>query len=141
MKQIVMLIVAFAIVGGVNLQTASAHKIFKTEMGKKYEADKVKVKSCNACHVKRAKKTERNEFGKLFTEHEAFKGKEFSKRHHDAHEAEDDAAEEAVEAEMIAAFKLALADIEKMEKDGVTYEELIKTYQLDEIVELEDDDE
>ena len=43
--------------------TASAHKVFKDELSKKYP--KLKI-SCNACHVKGEKKTVRNNYGKLF---------------------------------------------------------------------------
>jgi len=44
--------------------SSEAHSAFKKEMGDKLPDMKV---SCNACHVKGEKKTERTSLGKLFT--------------------------------------------------------------------------
>lgn len=142
MRQIVLLLSGLFVFAVFALPSAHAHKFFKEELEKKYEADKLKVASCNFCHVAKKPKTQRNDFGKLFEHHELFKGKDFSAKLKKLHDAENEAGEEALEAEMIEAFKKALEDIEKMspEKNGPTYGELIKGKKLEHLKEKEDDD-
>ena len=143
MRQFVVIVTGLLVFGLFAMPSANAHKIFKVELERKHEAEKLKVKSCNFCHVKGEKKTSRNDFGKMLEKHETFKGKEFSARHKKVHDDEDEAGEEKLEAEMIEAFKKALEDIEKMEpkKDGPTYGELIKTKKMEHLEEKDDDDE
>ena len=140
MRQFVLVLSGLFVFGVFALPSAHAHKIFKEELEKKFEADKLKVKSCNLCHEKGKKKTERNDLGKLFANDPAFKGKDYSAKLKKLHDAEDEAGEKALEAEMIVAFKKALEDIEKMspKKGGPTYGELIKEKKLDNLETSED---
>ena len=145
MRQFVLLLSGLFVFGVFALPSAHAHKFFKEELEKKYEADNLKVKSCNFCHVAKKPKTERNDLGKLFEKDPAFDGKDFSAKLKKAHDADNKAEEEALEAEMIKAFKKAMEEIEKKspEKDGPTYAELIKEKKLEYLEEKgegEDDD-
>lgn len=115
------------VVFGISWAPASAHMAFKKELSKKYTDMKV---TCNACHVKGKKKTERNEFGKLLFKNlkekkltEGFKSRAGSER-------------KKYEADvMVPEFKKAFEKIKKMKpKDKEqTYEELIKAGQMPEI--------
>ena len=112
-------------------QTSDAHIAFKKELSKKYPDMKI---TCNACHVKKKPKTERNEFGKLFAKElkdkkitENFKSKEGAEKKNYAKDV------------MAPEFKKALEKIKKLKpKDGdkegeKTYDELIKAGEMPEI--------
>lgn len=102
------------IIGG----SAEAHTIFKKEMDKKYPTMKV---TCNACHVDKQPKTERNSFGKLF--YKEFEKEELTKNW----KAKKGADKKDYEAKvMIPAFEKALAKVSAM-----TYDDIIKAGMVD----------
>ena len=104
------------LVGGFVLllcSTANAHNIFKKEVSKKYPGKKI---SCNACHVEKKPKTERNAFGKLF--HKQFADQELTKNWKSKKGAEKKDYEVTV---MIPAFQKALKNVTAM-----TYDDIIK---------------
>ena len=104
---------------------ATAHMAFKKELNKKYPDMKI---NCNACHVKGKKKTDRNEFGKLF--HKQFKDKKLS----EGFSSKEDLPErKKYEKEvMIPEFKKAFEKIKKMKPKGKeqTYDQLIKAGEM-----------
>lgn len=104
-----------------------AHMTFKKEISKKYSEMKV---TCNACHVKKKPKTQRNEFGKLFAKE--LKDKEITENFKSREGDERKAYEQEV---MIPEFKKALEKVKKMKpKDSeLTYDELIKAGKIPEI--------
>lgn len=93
--------------------TAEAHNIFKKEFSKNYSDKKI---SCNACHVDKKPKTERNAFGKLF--HKQFADQELTKNWKSKKGAEKKDYEATV---MIPAFQKALKNVTAM-----TYDDIIK---------------
>lgn len=106
---------------------ADAHVAFKKALSTKYPEMKI---TCNACHVEKKPKTERNKFGKLFAKElkdkkitETFKGKEAEERKKYAKEV------------MMPEFIKALDKIKKTKpKDQkLTYDELIKAGEIKEI--------
>ena len=111
---------------------ASAHMAFKKELNKKYPDMKV---TCNACHVKGKKKTERNDFGKLF--HKQLKDKKLTEGFKSKKGAERKEYEKDV---MVPEFKKAFEKIKKMKpKDKEqTYEQLIKAGEMPEITKKEE---
>ena len=115
------------VVFSISMTPASAHLVFKKELSKKFTDMKV---SCNACHVKGKKKTERNKFGKLF--HKELKEKKLTEGFKSRAGTERKKYESDV---MIPEFKKAFAKIKKMKpKDKEqTYEELIKAGEMPEI--------
>ena len=123
-------IISFAIaslVFGLSSSVADAHMAFKKELSNKYPNMKI---SCNACHVKGKKKTERNEFGKLF--YKELKDKKLTEGFKSRSGSERKKYEKDV---MVPAFKKALEKVKKMKpKDKeTTYEELIKAGEMPEI--------
>ncbi len=102
-------------VGATILMTSPsmAHSTFKKEMAKKYPEKKV---SCNACHVEKKPKTERNSFGNLF--HKQFADLELSKNFKAKKGAEKKEYEAKV---MIPAFEKAFKNVSAM-----TYDDIIK---------------
>lgn len=96
-----------------------AHTTFKKELGKKYSTMKI---SCSACHVDKKPKSQRNDFGKLFDKE--FKGKDISATFKSKKGDEKKKYEKEV---MIPAFAAALKKIQKMKKDGQSYDALIKS--------------
>ena len=96
-----------------------AHTTFKKELGKKYPTMKI---SCSACHVDKKPKSQRNDFGKLFGKE--FKGKDISATFKSKKGEEKKKYEKEV---MIPAFTAALKKIQKMKKDGQTYDARIKS--------------
>ncbi len=106
---------------------AMAHNAFKKEMAKKYPTMKV---TCNACHVDKKPKTERNMFGKLF--HKQFADKELTKNWKAKKGAEKKEFETKV---MVPAFTKALEKVSAM-----TYAEIIKEGMVAGIEAKEEDD-
>ena len=91
---------------------ADGHGIFKKTLEKKYKNEGLKV-TCNMCHVKGEKKTERNEVGQVFFAQ--FDGQDLSARW-DAVEGDD---RKKLEADVMApAFLKALDSIYEQEKAG-----------------------
>ena len=126
MKPIVSLAIA-CVFFGMSSSVANAHMTFKKEFSNKYPNMKI---SCNACHVKGKKKTERNEFGKLF--YKEMKDKKLTAGFKSKSGSERKKYEKDV---MVPEFKKALEKIKKMKpKDKEqTYEELIKAGEMPEI--------
>ncbi len=92
---------------------AVAHNVFKKEISKKYPEKKI---SCNACHVDKKPKTERNDFGKLF--HKQFAEQKLTENW----KSKKGSDKKAYEAEvMIPAFQKALKNVTSM-----TYDDIIK---------------
>lgn len=107
---------------------ADAHVAFKKALSKKYPEMKI---TCNACHVDKKPKSERNEFGKLFAKElkdkkltESFKSK-----------SDIDERKKYVKEVMTPEFVKALDKIKKTKpKDQkLTYDELIKAGEIKEI--------
>ncbi len=91
---------------------ANGHGIFKKTLEKKYKPQGLKV-TCNMCHVKGEKKTERNEVGQVFFAQ--LKGQDLSAKW-DAVEGDD---RKKLEVEvMTPAFLAALDQIYEQEKKG-----------------------
>jgi len=91
---------------------ANGHGIFKKTLEKKYKDQGLKV-TCNMCHVKGEKKTERNEVGQVFFAQ--FDGQDLSARW-DAVEGDD---RKKLEKDVMApAFLKALDSIYEQEKAG-----------------------
>ncbi len=105
---------------------AMAHNAFKKEMAKKYPKMKI---SCNACHVDKQPKTERNLFGKLF--HKQFADQNLTKNWKSKKGAEKKEYEAKV---MIPAFTKALEKVSSM-----TYTEIIQEGMVDGIEAKEED--
>ena len=91
---------------GVISAPAEGHNIFKKEISKQFPNMKI---SCNACHVDKKPKTERNDFGKLF--HKQFADQELTKNWKSKKGAEKKAYEAEV---MIPAFQKALKNVTTM---------------------------
>ena len=91
---------------GVNSAPADGHNIFKKEISKQFPNMKI---SCNACHVDKKPKTERNEFGKLF--HKQFADQELTKNLKSKKGDEKKAYQADV---MIPAFQKALKNVTAM---------------------------
>ena len=104
-----------------------AHMTFKKEISKKYPEMKI---TCNACHVDKKPKTERNEFGKLFAKQ--LKDKDITENFKSREGDERKAYEKEV---MIPEFKKALEKVKKMkpEYSELTYDDLIKAGEMPEI--------
>ena len=90
----------------------NGHGIFKKALEKKYKPQGLKV-TCNMCHVKGEKKTERNEVGQVFFAQ--FKGQELSAKWDAAEGADRKKLEVDV---MTPAFLTALDEIYEQEKKG-----------------------
>ncbi len=88
------------------VNASEAHSGFKKELGNKFPDMKV---SCNACHVKGEKKTERTSLGKLFTKEMGVA--DMSKTWDEKSGAEKKEYENTV---MVPAFKKALTKITAM---------------------------
>ena len=123
MKNLMALLVACGLFA-MTTQTVDAHSAFKKAFEAKY---KVKA-SCNACHDKKSKEI-RIEFGKLYDK--ALKGKDITKKWKEAKESGRKEAKAYEAGEMTTEFKKAMEVVGKMEKDGVTYDELIKTLKIE----------
>jgi len=123
MKNVIALFVICGLIA-LTTQTADAHSAFKKAFEAKY---KVKA-SCNVCHDKKSKEI-RLEFGKLFDK--PLKGKDITKKWKEAKEAGSKERKAYEAGEMTTEFKKAMEVVGKMEKDGVTYEELIKTLKIE----------
>ena len=108
---VVLLVLGMVVAGGLS---ASAHSVFKKEMEKKYPGMKV---SCNACHVEKKPKTERNPFGNLF--HKQMESLELTKNWKEKKGSEKKDYETNV---MIPEFEKAMTKIAAM-----TYDEIIKS--------------
>lgn len=129
--------IAFTMLAGLLTQEAQALPDFKKAFASKY-ADKheskdfqaaVKKASCNACHVKGAKKNVQNEYGKLLNKLIEGDAENIIKEA----KKEGKEAEEKAKAEIMAALEKAFdkAANEKSEKGkGPTFGELIKAGKL-----------
>ena len=126
-KKSILFAVAFAVFAAAN--SADAHMAFKKQLAAKYAGTKV---SCNACHVKGKPKSDRNEFGKLFS-------KELKKTHPNLtkdFKSKKGADKKAFEkSTVVPAFDkaLKLVKVMKEKKSGKTYDELIKAFEMPEI--------
>ena len=107
---------------------SNAHMAFKKRLEAKYEGMKV---SCNACHVKKKPKTERNEFGKLF--HKQWK--ETHAKLTEEWKSKKGAEKKAYETEvMVPTFDKALKVVKEMKNDKKEkYDDLIKAGKIPEI--------
>ena len=125
------IVVAAAVLFVLNTD-ADAHMTFKKEISKKYPDMKI---TCNACHVNKKPKTERNEFGKLFAKQ--LKDKNISATFKDLSRDEKKQYEKEV---MVPEFTKALEKVKKMKpKDSdSTYDELIKAGEIAEITKKPD---
>ncbi len=126
-------VVFFVLVLLVNSNTSvNAHMAFKNTISKKYPDMTV---TCNACHVDKKPKTERNEFGKLFA-------KELKQHDISATFKSKTGADRKVyeKVTMIPEFTKALEKIKQLKpQDGeLIYDELIKTGQIAEITKKSD---
>lgn len=123
-----------AVVGlGVFAQDAQAHAPFKKILEKKFP--KIKVK-CDACHVPKQPKTERNKFGKLF--YKQLKDQELTAKWR---ELETRKEKKAFEAEvMTPAFTKALEKVKEMTNDEEEkYGDLIAAAKI-EFIEMKEDE-
>ncbi|MCH2180123.1 MAG: hypothetical protein MK106_15100 [Mariniblastus sp.] len=108
-----------------------AHTSFKKELAKKYPNMKI---SCSACHVDKKPKSERNELGKLFFKD--MKSKNISATYKSK---KGDDRKAYVNDVMNPAFNAALKKIQKQKnKEGKTYDELIKSGEMPGITKKEE---
>lgn len=105
---------------------AQAHSVFKKRMQASYPNKKI---SCNACHVDKQPKTERNAYGKLFTK--TFENKTMSADIKDKKGAE----KKAFETEVLAVeFDKAFEKVKAM-----TFHDLVEAGVIDGITEKEEE--
>ena len=130
MRRLCVAVVAVAMMG-LLVQSASAHSAFKKALQEKYDFKSV---SCNSCHIKGKKKTERNDFGKAFKDLQKldYDGMGLTEKFEAVKAGGNDAEQDAFEEEMKKAFLKVLEDVEKKESpDGKTWGELLKTADID----------
>ena len=106
-----------------NTNSADAHDFLKKEIIERYG---LKSASCSVCHPGKNKAIN-NAFGMKFKT--AFKGRDYTKRVHDAKDlkkkdkAEGEKALDAIGVEMVAQFKEVVVDIEK---ESMTFAEMAR---------------